>query len=160
MFVLSNREKAMAKKKGKKVGRPRTELNERQIMTAAALGSTYEEIAALLGICAKTLANGKTSEGRPWKDVIEQGRLNGNVSLRRRMWAMAMSESKGAATMLIWLSKNRLGMTDKVEVDNSKLPPPPNIQVVFVTKEEERRRISTPPPPAIEMVPAESGKEA
>jgi hypothetical protein len=43
-------------------------------------------------------------------DVIEQGRNEGRMSLRRAMWHKAMNE--GNPTMMIWLSKNLLGFSD------------------------------------------------
>lgn len=62
-------------------------------------------MASVLGISVDTLH-------RRFADQIKDARNEGKMSLRRKMWEMALG---GNVTILIWLSKNELGMTDKVE---------------------------------------------
>lgn len=49
---------------------------------------------------------------RRFAQVIKDGRSHGRMSLKRKQWEMAMG---GNITMLIWLGKQNLGQTDKVE---------------------------------------------
>lgn len=49
---------------------------------------------------------------RNFADVIKKGRERGKSSLRRKQFEMAMN---GNVTMLIWLGKQHLGQTEKVE---------------------------------------------
>jgi hypothetical protein len=60
---------------------------------------------AVLGCDASTLT-------RRYASVIETGRQTGKMSLKRKQWEVAMG---GNVTMLIWLGKQNLGQTDKIE---------------------------------------------
>lgn len=62
-------------------------------------------MAAVLNCSVDTL-------GRRFAEVIEKGRKQGNMSLKRKQYEVAMG---GNVTMLIWLGKQRLDQTDKVE---------------------------------------------
>jgi len=48
-------------------------------------------------------------------EALEDGRAIGATSLRRLQWQLAQ---EGNATMLVWLGKNYLGQTDKLEQKN------------------------------------------
>lgn len=50
--------------------------------------------------------------GLPFAEVFRQKASNGKISLRRKMYEMARAGDK---TMLIWLSKQYMGMSEKVE---------------------------------------------
>jgi len=45
-------------------------------------------------------------------DYIAQKKLGGKASLRRNQWKLAQD---GNATMLVWLGKNMLDQTDKLD---------------------------------------------
>jgi len=62
-------------------------------------------MAAVLDCDASTLT-------RRFAQAIQKGRASGRMSLKRKQWEMAMG---GNITMLIWLGKQNLGQTDKVE---------------------------------------------
>lgn len=72
----------------------------------AAIHCTNTEIAATLGCDSSLLSKGKYSE------IITKGRERGKISLRRKMYETAMN---GNVVMQIWLSKQYLSFTDKVE---------------------------------------------
>lgn len=72
----------------------------------ALIGSTNEEIGAILGIDADTIA-------ARFSERIKKGKMKGHQSLRRVMFEKAINERD--TTALIWLSKNYLRMSDKVE---------------------------------------------
>ena len=89
------------------MGRPLKELKltDEQIAQLAEIGCTTEEIALLAGCSRDTLE-------RRYIDVLQSGRANQKVRLRRTMMQEAMA---GNTAILIWLSKQMLGMREHVE---------------------------------------------
>jgi hypothetical protein len=71
----------------------------------AQIGCKSVEIAKMLGISVDTL-------DRRCAEELAKGRANLRVSLRR--WQLEAAK-KGNITMLIWLGKQYLGQTEKVE---------------------------------------------
>ena len=98
----------------KTMGRPKKELDKDVIANLSQIGCTQEEIGAVVGISARTLQ-------RRFADLIEDNKNIGKASLRKRMWSSAL---KGNPNMMIWLSKNYLGMKDRTvqETINEPLP--------------------------------------
>lgn len=90
------------------MARPRKEINPDQVESLAAINCTVEEIASVLGCDKRTLE-------RRFAATIKKGREQGRSSLRRMMWEKAKS---GNVTMMIWLSKNLLGYSDKISQTN------------------------------------------
>jgi hypothetical protein len=92
--------------------------------------STYG-VASLIGVTENCLRQ------RCRKDlgveITEFKRLKlaeGNELLRARQFQMAMN---GDRTMLVWLGKNRLGQSDKVNIEHDGLDPQANVlRVEFV----------------------------
>lgn len=78
---------------------------EKQIEGLAAINCTWSEIVAVTGIPERTAK-------RKFGTIYKKGRESGKSSLKRKMWEHAMG---GNTTMMIWLSKQMLGYTDKVE---------------------------------------------
>lgn len=72
----------------------------------ALIGSTNEEIGAILGVDPETVA-------ARFAERIKKGKMTGHQSLRRTMFEKAINERD--TTALIWLSKNYLKMKDTVE---------------------------------------------
>ena len=89
--------------KTKSMGRPNKDVDEDVIAKLSQIGCTQEEIGAVVGISARTLQ-------RRFSDLVEENKNIGKASLRKRMWASAL---KGNPNMMIWLSKNYLGMKDR-----------------------------------------------
>ncbi len=87
-------------------GRPRVQIDPKQVELLAGCGATVEEIAAKLGVSERTLY-------RDFGSVIEKGRATGKMSLRGKQFERAM---KGSDAMLIWLGKQLLGQRDKADV--------------------------------------------
>jgi len=100
--------------KTKSMGRPNKDVDEDVIAKLSQIGCTQEEIGAVVGISARTLQ-------RRFSDLVEENKNIGKASLRKRMWASAL---KGNPNMMIWLSKNYLGMKDRTvqETINEPLP--------------------------------------
>ena len=78
-------------------------VDEKVIANLSQIGCTQEEIGSVVGISARTLQ-------RRFSDLVEENKNIGKASLRKRMWASAL---KGNPNMMIWLSKNHLGMKDR-----------------------------------------------
>jgi hypothetical protein len=100
-----------------KGGRPRAEINIEQVKTLAGLNCTEQEIAAVLGITHRTWIRHKKQDPE-LEEMVEQGKLTGNASLRRTQWQTAMD---GNVTMQIWLGKNRLGQSDKQQIEQHQI---------------------------------------
>ena len=76
--------------------------------------STGTKIAEILGICHHTLYKKCLEDnGIEWKEYKAKWRATGQERLRQKMYDVAMNENN--VQMLIFLSKNYLHMSDKVE---------------------------------------------
>lgn len=75
----------------------------------AAIDCNDTELMAVLHMPMSTYTKRKR-EDPLFCEAINRGRAIGNEKIRRKMFDLAM---EGNVTMLIWLSKNRLGYTDK-----------------------------------------------
>jgi len=70
----------------------------------ASIGSTLEEIGAVVGVSERTLIRREKEE--KFRDAIDRGRCLGRASLRSAQWAAAV---RGNVVMQIWLGKQMLG---------------------------------------------------
>jgi hypothetical protein len=87
------------------MARPRKPVDEALLRKLAVIHCNQDEMASVLGVSVDTLQ-------RRFAAQIKDGRAEGKMSLRRKMWEMALN---GNVSLLIWLSKNELGFSDKVE---------------------------------------------
>lgn len=87
------------------MARPRLEIDPDLVEKLASIQCTMIEMAAIVGCSVDTLE-------RRFADTIKKGQEKGKMSLRRAMFQKA---NEGNATLMIWLSKQHLGMVDKVE---------------------------------------------
>ena len=95
------------------MSRKKIEIDPKMIRGLAQIGATWDEIAGILGIARTTLA--VRMREKKYRDAYEQGVAEGDVSIRRAQYESAM---KGKTGMLVWLGKNRLNQTDRVETHN------------------------------------------
>lgn len=86
------------------------ELNETNLADLASIGCTNQELSAILGVSEDTIT-------RNYADILENGRANLRMSLRRKQVEKA---NAGDGTMLVWLGKNMLGQRDQNPDDISK----------------------------------------
>ena len=100
--------------KTKSMGRPKKELDKDVIAKLSQIGCTQEEIGSVVGISARTLQ-------RRYADLVEENKNIGKASLRKRMWKCALN---GNPNMMVWLSKNALGMKDRTVTENVTEPLP------------------------------------
>jgi hypothetical protein len=100
--------------KTQSIGRPKKELDEEVIARLSQIGCTQEEIGSVVGISARTLQ-------RRYADLVAENKNKGKASLRKVLWKKAL---KGDPKLLIWLSKNELGMVDKIHTTSTVEPLP------------------------------------
>ena len=87
------------------MARPRLKIDPKLVQDLAALGCKTTEIAVVVGCSPDTL------EGR-FSGELRKGKENLRISLRR--WQLEAAK-KGNVAMLIWLGKQMLGQTEKIE---------------------------------------------
>ena len=87
------------------MGRPKKEIDEDEVFLLASYGLTRTEIAAIVGCHANTI-------DIRFSEILKEGHEHRNGSLRRKQYEVAMH---GNVAMLIWLGKQYLGQTEKVE---------------------------------------------
>ena len=97
------------------VGRPKKDIDLDILGNLASIGCTQEEIGGVMGISARSLQ-------RNYAEIIEVNKNKGKASLRKKMWENAIR--KGNPNMQIFLSKNVLGMKDRVETQTTVEPLP------------------------------------
>lgn len=92
---------------------------------------TLMECAAFFSVSEDTIERSvERHYGQKFAEVMEQKRGIGKMSLRRAMWNKACKAEDN--TMMIWLSKNHLGMSDKTE-STVKAAAPGKATIVFET---------------------------
>jgi len=112
--MKSDKNKTTKAEKKQPVGRPKKELDKDIIANLSKIGCTQEEIGSVVGISARTLQ-------RRYAEIIEVNKNIGRSSLRKKMWQTAL---RGNPNMQIFLSKNVLGMKDRVETQTTVEPLP------------------------------------
>jgi hypothetical protein len=112
---MTNQEKLTIQSEEKKVGRPKLDIDAEQVKRLARLHCTMQEMADFFGCHRDTLHNNFSAE-------IDKGRSEGNISLRRKQWQMAVE--KGNVVMLIWLGKQMLGQRNEILESDNNAPLP------------------------------------
>jgi hypothetical protein len=112
---MSNQEKHTIQSKEKKLGRPKLDIDAEQVKRLARLHCTMQEMADFFGCHRDTLHNNFSAE-------IDKGRSEGNISLRRKQWQVAVEN--GNPVMLIWLGKQMLGQRNEIIESDSNTPLP------------------------------------
>jgi hypothetical protein len=97
----------------KQRGRPKRVLDENVIVGLGSIGCTDEEIALIVGCTRKTLEVN-------YYPALQKSRAQMKMSLRRKQYQQAM---EGHGWALIWLGKNLLGQSEKLETINRQGPP-------------------------------------
>jgi len=111
-YIMRSTEKIM--------GRPKANVDADQVEKLAQLQCTLEEIAEFVGCSHSTIS-------RRFAQEIAKGRASGRISLRRAQWKLALG---GNVVACIWLGKQHLGQSDKVE------------QKIDATVEENRKALN------------------
>ena len=88
----------------------KAEIDPLKVETLARLGATNEEIGDFFCVSGRTIRN-------RFSKIVLKGRAERKAKLRKLMWDSA---ERGNVSMQIWLSKNELGMSDKVETSSTE----------------------------------------
>jgi len=97
-----------------KRGPERMKIDYKKVKEMAQDQCTDSEIGRCIGYTVQGFIKRKKDD-QQLVDALEDGRAIGATSLRRFQWKLAQ---EGNATMLVWLGKNYLGQTDKLEQKN------------------------------------------
>ena len=104
-----------------KAGRPRVEIDWKEVAKLLQAGCSSREIAGFFGIDRDTLYIRYEQEfGIRYAEFSAQSKRKGDALLRAKQFSLAMD---GNQAMLIWLGKNRLNQTDKKEINGTTTAP-------------------------------------
>lgn len=104
--------------KKKKMGRKPKDFDERVFRSLCMIQCTQEEICLVLNTTTKTLnAWCKRTFHEDFLQAYKRLSVDGKMSLRRSMFEKATKDRN--TTMMIWLSKQYLGMRDAVQIDQT-----------------------------------------
>jgi hypothetical protein len=128
---------------GKKIGRPcKLSPDATTLKTVAGLGkigATTLECAAVLGVDEKTWIKFR-DENPEVRSAYDNERGKLRTSLRRKQVQLAL---EGNVTMLIWLGKNELAQSDKVQTENTHSGPEGEaLSTVIVIPDNGRPRVA------------------
>lgn len=116
-------------------------LNETQLETLAGMGCTLKEMAAFFKCDVSTLT-------RNYADVLEQGRENGKVSVRRMLWKQG---ERGNSVALKYLVHNVLKERIEEKADNfivQNTDIQEQLKKLQVLSPEDIKRLAKEPPKA------------
>ena len=110
-----------------KMGRPRKQIDKTEFEKLCFLPCTEREFCSWFDVSDETLNKWckENYDGRTFLDVFKEKRENGLISLRRTQFQLA----EKSPAMAIFLGKNLLGQTDKVEQTQTINGAVPTVQV-------------------------------
>jgi hypothetical protein len=113
-------------------GRPRKEIDQREFEKLCMLQCTRTEICAWFEVSEPTLIEWckRTYDGRDFLTVFKEKSEKGKISLRRKQWQLA----EKSPAMAIFLGKNHLGQTDKMEQTVNDVSEHKGITINFADK--------------------------
>lgn len=96
------------------MARPRKKIDQEQFEKLCGLQCTIEEFCCYFQCDDNTInAWCKRTYKKSFSEIFKIKRGSGKISLRRKQFEAAMA---GNPTMLIWLGRNYLGQTDRIDV--------------------------------------------
>ena len=115
-----------------KMGRPRKEVNKTEFEKLCFLQCTEREFCSWFDVSDETLNKWckENYDGRTFSDVFKEKRENGLISLRRTQFQLA----EKSPAMAIFLGKNLLGQTDKMEQTVNDVSEHKGITINFADK--------------------------
>ena len=110
-----------------KMGRPRKQIDKTEFEKLCFLQCTEREFCSWFDVSDETLNKWckENYDGRTFLAVFKEKRENGLISLRRTQFQLA----ENSPAMAIFLGKNLLGQTDKVEQTQTINGAVPTVQV-------------------------------
>lgn len=108
------------------MGRPKIEIDYRQLEALCAVQCTLADIASVFNCSEDTIERRckehyKDEDGEPmtFAEVLKKYSAEGKASLRKKQYNIAM---QGNVSMLIWLGKQLLGQKDRSDVTSGDKP--------------------------------------
>ena len=114
------------------MGRPRKQINKTEFEKLCFLQCTEREFCSWFDVSDETLNKWckENYDGRTFLDVFKEKRENGLISLRRTQFQLA----EKSPAMAIFLGKNLLGQTDKMEQTVNDVSEHKGITINFADK--------------------------
>ena len=117
-----------------RMGRPPKQIDKREFEKLCQLQCTELEVCDWFDVTDVTLNNWcRETYGKTFSEVFRVKRGKGQISLRRKQWKLA----EKSASMAIFLGKNFLGQTDKVEQTITGDNSPRVLNVNFVAPKDD-----------------------
>ena len=118
-----------------KMGRPRKEINKTEFEKLCFLQCTRSEFCTWFDVNEDTLNKWckENYDGKTFSAVFKEKRENGIISLRRTQFQLA----EKSPAMAIFLGKNLLGQTDKVEQTVNDVSEHKGITINFADKKDD-----------------------
>ena len=115
-----------------KMGRPRKQIDKTEFEKLCFLQCTEREFCSWFDVSDETLNKWckENYDGRTFLDVFKEKRENGLISLRRTQFQLA----EKSPAMAIFLGKNLLGQTDKLEQTVNDVSEHKGITINFADK--------------------------
>src|SRR5258708_19851082 len=113
--------------------RPKAKIDPVELEKLCGMQWTDEEIAGWLGISTRTVGGRRASS--KFRDVMEQAKAKGRVSVRRNLFRLANAGNVAAA---IFLAKNLLGYRDVLRNEHTGVEGGP-VQFSIVEPLQQRR---------------------
>ena len=98
------------------MARPEAKIDLAELEKLCGMQCTDEEVAAFFGVSTRTIERRRSVE--KFREIMDQGRAKGRVSVRRALFKLANAGNIAAA---IFLSKNLLGYRDVVNTEHTGL---------------------------------------
>ena len=119
------------------MGRPRKQIDKIEFEKLCSLQCTEREFCSWFDVSDETLNKWckENYDGRTFLDVFKEKRENGLISLRRTQFQLA----EKSPAMAIFLGKNLLGQTDKVEQTQTINGAVPTVQVYLPDNGRDKR---------------------
>lgn len=120
-----------------KMGRPRKQIDKTEFEKLCFLQCTEREFCSWFDVSDETLNKWckENYDGRTFLDVFKEKRENGLISLRRTQFQLA----EKSPAMAIFLGKNLLGQTDKMEQTQNINGAVPTVQVYLPDNTRDKR---------------------
>lgn len=119
------------------MGRPRKKIDKTEFEKLCFLQCTEREFCSWFDVSDETLNKWckENYDGRTFLDVFKEKRENGLISLRRTQFQLA----EKSPAMAIFLGKNLLGQTDKMEQTQTINGAVPTVQVYLPDNGRDKR---------------------
>ena len=119
------------------MGRPRKQIDKTEFEKLCFLQCTEREFCSWFDVSDETLNKWckENYDGRTFLDVFKEKRENGLISLRRTQFQLA----EKSPAMAIFLGKNLLGQTDKMEQTQTINGAVPTVQVYLPDNGRDKR---------------------